>query len=104
MLGVNNRGGRALLYQAFVDSLLGIAYPRHMKAATVSSKGQVTIPAELIRRLGIEPGSRLLVVPVEGGILLLRRVESLAEELAGSTSDVYGTATEYLEAERGEWS
>lgn len=92
------------VYQALVVTLLGIVYRKRMKAATVSSKGQVTIPAELIRRLGIEPGSRLLVVPVEGGILLLRRPESLAEELADSTSDVYGNATEYLEAERGEWS
>jgi len=75
-----------------------------MKSATVSSKGQVTIPAELIRRLGIEPGSKLLVVAVDGGIMLLRRPESLADDLAGSISDIYGDAREYVEAERGEWS
>ena len=75
-----------------------------VKATTVSSKGQVTIPAEFVRALGIEPGAKLMVVPVEGGLMLLLRPESLAEELAGSVSDVYGDAAEYLEAERGEWN
>ncbi|MGH2746594.1 MAG: AbrB/MazE/SpoVT family DNA-binding domain-containing protein [Actinomycetota bacterium] len=75
-----------------------------MKAATVSSKGQITIPAELIRRLGIEPGAKLMVVPVEGGIMLLRRPESLADDLAGSIDGVYGDPQEYVEAERREWS
>lgn len=84
--------------------MLGMPYDLGMKSATVSSKGQVTIPAELIRRLGIEPGSQLLVVPVEGGMMLLRRPESLADDLAGSISDVYRDPKQYVEAERGEWS
>jgi len=75
-----------------------------VKATTVSSKGQVTIPAEFVRALGIEPGVKLMVVPVEGGLMLLLRPESLAEELAGSVSDVYGDAAQYLKAERGEWN
>lgn len=74
-----------------------------MKAATVSSKGQVTIPAELVRQLGILPGSKLLVVPVEGGIMLLRRPESLTDNLAGSLAEVYEGAQDYVEAERREW-
>lgn len=70
----------------------------------MSSKGQITIPADLIRALEIEPGAKLLVVPVHGGIMLLRRPESLTDELAGSLSGTYNDATEYVEAERREWS
>ena len=75
-----------------------------MKSATVSSKGQITIPAELIRELQIEPGAKLLVIPVQGGIMLLRRPESLTDELAGSLAGTYNDAMEYVEGERREWS
>ena len=74
-----------------------------MKATAVSSKGQITIPADVIRALEIKPGSKLLVVPVEGGIMLLRRPASLTDELVGSISDVYGDGARYVEGERGEW-
>jgi AbrB family looped-hinge helix DNA binding protein len=74
-----------------------------MKATTVSSKGQITIPADLIRRLNLTPGSKLLVVPVEGGVLLLRRPDSLADSLAGSVSGVFGDARDYVEHERSAW-
>lgn len=75
-----------------------------MRSATVSSKGQITIPAELIRALEIEPGTKLLVVPVRGGIMLLRQPESLTDELAGSLAGTYNDAIEYVEGERREWS
>lgn len=74
-----------------------------MESVIVSTKGRVTIPAELIRRVGIEPGSKLLVVPVQGGVMLLRRPESLVDDLGGSLSGVYGDAKEYVEGDRGEW-
>ncbi|MFZ1410474.1 MAG: AbrB/MazE/SpoVT family DNA-binding domain-containing protein [Micropruina sp.] len=38
-----------------------------MPSATVTSKGQVTIPAEVRRRLGVHPGSRLAFVLTEAG-------------------------------------
>lgn len=38
-----------------------------MPSATVTSKGQVTIPAEVRARLGLRPGSRLAFVATEGG-------------------------------------
>jgi len=37
-----------------------------MSCVTVSSKGQVVIPAEVRRQLGIEPGSQVDVVVVDG--------------------------------------
>lgn len=38
-----------------------------MASATVTSKGQVTIPADVRARLGLRPGSRLAFVPTAGG-------------------------------------
>ncbi|MDP1633461.1 MAG: AbrB/MazE/SpoVT family DNA-binding domain-containing protein [Gallionellaceae bacterium] len=41
-----------------------------MSAVTVSVKGQVVLPAEIRRKLGIVGGSQLEVVASEGGVLL----------------------------------
>ncbi|MGC1206909.1 MAG: AbrB/MazE/SpoVT family DNA-binding domain-containing protein [Ornithinimicrobium sp.] len=38
-----------------------------MTSATVTSKGQVTIPADVRARLGLRPGSRLAFVLTAGG-------------------------------------
>ena len=41
---------------------------------TVSSRGQVSIPAEVRRELGLEKGSKLLVV-AEGESILLKKID-----------------------------
>ncbi len=38
-----------------------------MASATVTSKGQITIPADVRARLGLRPGSRLAFVPTADG-------------------------------------
>lgn len=38
-----------------------------MTSATVTSKGQITIPAAVRARLGLRPGSRLAFVPTANG-------------------------------------
>jgi AbrB family looped-hinge helix DNA binding protein len=38
--------------------------------STVSSKGQITIPGEIRRRLGLRPGTPVVFEPVEGGAIL----------------------------------
>jgi AbrB family looped-hinge helix DNA binding protein len=75
-----------------------------MRTATVSGKGQVTIPAQLLRDLDVQPGSKLLVVPVRDGVMLLRQTDSLAESLGGSTGGVYGDVEEYVRDERRGWT
>jgi AbrB family looped-hinge helix DNA binding protein len=70
----------------------------------VSSKGQVTIPAALLRELDLQPGTQLLVVPVRDGVMLVRRPDSAANALAGSVSNIYGDAREYVDTERASWT
>lgn len=38
-----------------------------MASATVTSKGQVTIPVDVRTKLGLRPGSRLAFVPTDAG-------------------------------------
>jgi AbrB family looped-hinge helix DNA binding protein len=76
----------------------------HVRMTTVSSKGQVTIPAALVRELDLQPGTQLLVVPVRDGVMLVRRPDSPADTLAGSVRDVYGDARVYVDAERASWT
>lgn len=75
-----------------------------MQTTTVSSKGQITIPAQLLRDLDIEPGEKLDVVPVRDGVMLLRRTGSVVDALAGSTGGIYGDVEEYVQSLRGPWT
>ncbi|TBW33946.1 AbrB/MazE/SpoVT family DNA-binding domain-containing protein [Siculibacillus lacustris] len=54
---------------------------------TVSSKGQVTLPAELRQKLGIETGTKLTLAVDDAGEVRLRKSKSLLE-LAGSMAHV----------------
>lgn len=66
-----------------------------MSLVTVSAKGQVVIPAEIRRRLGIGPGTQLEIVEEEGTI----RVRIL-RALSTSTLDEGFGMLEYRGAPR----
>ncbi len=51
--------------------------------ATITSKKQLTIPAELFRKVGFKIGEKV-IVSEENGSLKLTSAEKLVEELAGS--------------------
>jgi AbrB family looped-hinge helix DNA binding protein len=53
-----------------------------MTEVLVTRKGQITIPAELRRKFGIEEGSRVEVVEEEG-VIVIRKLQSIFD-LAGS--------------------
>jgi AbrB family looped-hinge helix DNA binding protein len=53
-----------------------------MTSTTVTRKGQVTIPVEIRRALGLKEGDRL-AVERQGEAVLLRRARSVAERTAG---------------------
>lgn len=44
-----------------------------MQSSTLTSKGQVTIPAALRKRLGLHPGDRVGFIVEDGAIRLVRR-------------------------------
>lgn len=46
------------------------AQPEKPDVITLSSKGQITIPSHLRERYDLDTGDRLLVVPMEDGIML----------------------------------
>ena len=75
--------------------------------ATVTSKGQLTIPKEVRERLAIEPGEKVLFrFDEEGGVRMvnvpadpMERLEAAQERAAPLELD----ATELIERERERW-
>jgi len=69
---------------------------------TVSTKGQLVIPAEIREQLGIEPGTKM-EISVEGSRIILQPVDKLRviEELCGISKGGPSMADELI-AERQE--
>ena len=54
-----------------------------MLTATVTSKGQVTLPVEIRREMGITAGTRIEFVPDRHGAITMRPMTTRAKDLAG---------------------
>lgn len=67
--------------------------------AKLSSKSQITVPAWARKRLGIGPGSRV-VLRVDGDRIVLERVDTSIASLEGSLKGVYGDARRYVRDSR----
>ena len=65
-----------------------------MAIALVSEKGQITLPAEARRRIGIKPRSRV-EVEVKEQEIVIRPVKSVRE--------LYGSLHEYAEGKTEDW-
>jgi AbrB family looped-hinge helix DNA binding protein len=61
------------------------------EVATVTSKGQITIPSRLREEFGLEEGTKLMVVPTEHGLVLkkidLPSVEEFQSRVAERAED-----------------
>lgn len=57
-----------------------------VNSTTLTRKGQVTIPTEIRRALGLVEGDHL-IVEVYGTSIVLRRSDSIVDETAGRLSD-----------------
>jgi AbrB family looped-hinge helix DNA binding protein len=84
-----------------------------MPTITLSSKHQVTLPADLVRRLGLEAGDKLVAELVDDHIVLLPKPESWLGYFRGSMKGVYGSTVEEIDEyiareraspERWEWT
>ena len=74
-----------------------------MPTATLSSKAQLVLPAEIRRKLGIHPGDRL-VVELEGDHAVIRKAPcSDVEALAAYRSDIWQGFADDVQAGRDEW-
>src|SRR5690348_1672903 len=51
-------------------------------SSTLTRKGQITVPVEIRRRLGLERGDKVVFVE-EGDVVLLKPAQSIAERTAG---------------------
>jgi antitoxin PrlF len=49
--------------------------PVRVLSATITSKGQITIPVEIRRSLGVKPGDKLLFEALESGFRVVRDTE-----------------------------
>ena len=74
--------------------------------ARVDDENRITLPAEMVRALGWEPGDMLLLHRVGGTILLTREPVSWADAFSGRMGDVWGDHEDtlrYLDEERASW-
>jgi antitoxin PrlF len=71
----------------------------------VSSKGQIVIPREIRKKLGVKGGEKLLVLTCDGDILLRKTeelsIEDIAKKLEKSTSEI---DVDKIVAEAVEWA
>jgi bifunctional DNA-binding transcriptional regulator/antitoxin component of YhaV-PrlF toxin-antitoxin module len=75
---------------------------------TVISDTEIALPAEMVRKLGWEPGDQLIVSVFAGDTVTLRRRSRRQQTdfLAGMMGDVWGSHDDvmrYLAEERASW-
>ncbi len=83
-----------------------------MAIITLSSKGQVTLPVDIVRKLGLKAGDKLIAELIDNRIVLLPQPESWTDYFGGSLKGVYGSTVEEIDRyiaeeraypERWEW-
>ena len=78
-----------------------------MPKTTISSKYQITLPARLVRELGLQPGDKLAVELEHGCLILHPRPKDWVSYTAGALKGLYGETKEeidaYLREVRGSW-
>ena len=84
-----------------------------MATITLSSKHQITLPIEMVRRLGLKSGDKLAAQLVDDHIVVMPQPESWVDYFRGSMKGVYGSTKEEIDKyvaeerrspERWEWS
>ena len=65
---------------------------------TLSTKHQLTLPVDMVRALGLEPGQKYVIANEEGRIVLYPDKHSRTDYFAGSLGGVYGKTKEDVDA------
>jgi AbrB family looped-hinge helix DNA binding protein len=80
--------------------------PAFAKPVRLSSKGQIVIPLEVRRRLGLKTGDPLVIVAQDGEAILMTP-RRYVESLRGAVRGTYGRTREEVDAfirrERTAW-
>jgi AbrB family looped-hinge helix DNA binding protein len=74
---------------------------RRRGASKISSKNQITIPADALRNAGLEAGDRVIAHADGAGRVILEREHNVVAEFAGALTGIY-RSTE-LDDLRSEW-
>jgi bifunctional DNA-binding transcriptional regulator/antitoxin component of YhaV-PrlF toxin-antitoxin module len=74
---------------------------RRRGASKISSKHQITIPTEALRRAGLKVGDRVVAHADGAGRVVLERECDVVDELAGALTGVY--KRNELDDLRSEW-
>ena len=61
-----------------------------MTEATVTGKGQITIPVEIRRRMSLEPGDRVVFTVLSNGSTVMRAEKRSIMALAGAVKPAKG--------------
>ncbi|MCP9489029.1 MAG: AbrB/MazE/SpoVT family DNA-binding domain-containing protein [Solirubrobacteraceae bacterium MAG38_C4-C5] len=59
------------------------------RLAKISRKNQITIPVDVLRETGIEPGDQLIIRVAGPGHLTLERRRDVVQEVAGALTGTY---------------
>jgi AbrB family looped-hinge helix DNA binding protein len=74
---------------------------RRRGASRISSKNQITIPADALRSAGLVPGDRVVAHADGAGRVILEREHDVVAEFAGALTGVY--RPNELDDLRSEW-
>lgn len=74
-----------------------------MRRTRLSSKSQITLPADYRRRLGVQPGEELLMDFQGDRIVLLKNTGSALDELRALPSEIWAGAADEIQRARDEW-
>ena len=67
-----------------------------MQVITLTAKGQVTIPADIRRRLGLKPGDKVAFVEEDGKVVLVRQEHNI-EAAFGLIKGKVGVSLEQMD-------
>jgi bifunctional DNA-binding transcriptional regulator/antitoxin component of YhaV-PrlF toxin-antitoxin module len=77
--------------------------PRKVKerrrTSRISTKNQITLPVDALRKTGLGPGDELVIEPGGAGRLVLAR----ADDVIGKYAGTLGYPDSYLDRLRDEW-
>jgi AbrB family looped-hinge helix DNA binding protein len=68
-----------------------------MPETTLSSKNQITLPAEMVRTLGLKGGDKLAVALVDDHVVLMPKPKNWAGYWHGRLKGVYGSTVEEVD-------